>query len=310
MLRGGSFATDPVACRGTFRNWDYPIRRQIFAGFRTARDARRGGRLMCRHLAYLGPAGHAAVAALRPAARPGARSPGRRGGSGTARSTPTASASAGTPHGDPSPARYRRAGPIWTDPSFADLAAGHPQRGGARRGPVGHAPGTEPGEAGGRAVRRRPLAVQPQRASLAGWPGSAAGAALPRCRAARPARAGGPVRLGAAVGAACGTGSGREPRRARRSPARRRTWPRSGRSGRLNLLLTDGETIAATAAGDTLCYRAGPGRVLVASEPCDDEPGWTEVPDGSLLEATAAGVRSPRSAPGRASRAHAHRQRR
>jgi iron(II)-dependent oxidoreductase len=29
----------PVACRSTFRNWDYPIRRQIFSGFRTARDA-------------------------------------------------------------------------------------------------------------------------------------------------------------------------------------------------------------------------------------------------------------------------------
>lgn len=39
VLRGGSWATDPVACRATFRNWDYPIRRQIFAGFRTARDA-------------------------------------------------------------------------------------------------------------------------------------------------------------------------------------------------------------------------------------------------------------------------------
>ena len=39
MLRGGSFGVAPVACRGTFRNWDYPIRRQIFAGFRTARDA-------------------------------------------------------------------------------------------------------------------------------------------------------------------------------------------------------------------------------------------------------------------------------
>ena len=39
VLRGGSFAVDPVACRGTFRNWDYPVRRQIFAGFRTARDA-------------------------------------------------------------------------------------------------------------------------------------------------------------------------------------------------------------------------------------------------------------------------------
>ena len=42
VLRGGSFATDLVACRGTFRNWDYPIRRQIFAGFRCARDAAPG----------------------------------------------------------------------------------------------------------------------------------------------------------------------------------------------------------------------------------------------------------------------------
>ncbi len=38
VLRGGSFAVSPDACRGTFRNWDYPIRRQIFAGFRTARS--------------------------------------------------------------------------------------------------------------------------------------------------------------------------------------------------------------------------------------------------------------------------------
>ncbi|WP_148588825.1 ergothioneine biosynthesis protein EgtB [Streptomyces sp. WAC01526] len=39
VLRGGSFAVGPVACRGTFRNWDLPVRRQIFSGFRTARDA-------------------------------------------------------------------------------------------------------------------------------------------------------------------------------------------------------------------------------------------------------------------------------
>lgn len=39
VLRGGSWAVDKSACRGTFRNWDYPIRRQIFSGFRTARDA-------------------------------------------------------------------------------------------------------------------------------------------------------------------------------------------------------------------------------------------------------------------------------
>jgi iron(II)-dependent oxidoreductase len=39
VLRGGSFGTDPAAVRATFRNWDHPIRRQIFAGFRCARDA-------------------------------------------------------------------------------------------------------------------------------------------------------------------------------------------------------------------------------------------------------------------------------
>ena len=42
VLRGGSFGTDAAAIRGTFRNWDYPIRRQIFAGFRCARDAEPG----------------------------------------------------------------------------------------------------------------------------------------------------------------------------------------------------------------------------------------------------------------------------
>jgi len=39
VLRGGSWATSPAAVRTTFRNWDLPIRRQIFAGFRCARDA-------------------------------------------------------------------------------------------------------------------------------------------------------------------------------------------------------------------------------------------------------------------------------
>lgn len=39
VLRGGSWATRASLARGTFRNWDYPIRRQIFAGFRCAQDA-------------------------------------------------------------------------------------------------------------------------------------------------------------------------------------------------------------------------------------------------------------------------------
>ena len=38
VLRGGAWATRPGAIRNSFRNWDYPIRRQIFSGFRCASD--------------------------------------------------------------------------------------------------------------------------------------------------------------------------------------------------------------------------------------------------------------------------------
>jgi iron(II)-dependent oxidoreductase len=39
VLRGGSWATRARVITPTFRNWDYPQRRQIFSGFRIARDA-------------------------------------------------------------------------------------------------------------------------------------------------------------------------------------------------------------------------------------------------------------------------------
>lgn len=39
VLRGGSWATASMVARTTFRNWDLPRRRQIFAGFRCAKDA-------------------------------------------------------------------------------------------------------------------------------------------------------------------------------------------------------------------------------------------------------------------------------
>jgi iron(II)-dependent oxidoreductase len=39
VLRGGSWATRTRVVRNTMRNWDLPQRRQIFAGFRCARDA-------------------------------------------------------------------------------------------------------------------------------------------------------------------------------------------------------------------------------------------------------------------------------
>ncbi|KOX24145.1 class II glutamine amidotransferase [Nocardiopsis sp. NRRL B-16309] len=58
--------------------------------------------------------------------------------------------------------------------------------------------------------------------------------------------------------------------------------------GRYNLLASDGGTIVGTAAGDTLfTLREPDGGVFVASEPFDDAPGWREVPDGSVVVASA-----------------------
>lgn len=63
--------------------------------------------------------------------------------------------------------------------------------------------------------------------------------------------------------------------------------------GKLNLLLSDGEEITATAWGNSLFVLAGDGLasggVLVASEPLDDHAAWTQVPDGSVMCATLGG---------------------
>lgn len=58
--------------------------------------------------------------------------------------------------------------------------------------------------------------------------------------------------------------------------------------GRLNLMLTDGELLAATACGDTLYVQTslddnGAVGTVVASEPYDDEPGWQPVADRTLV---------------------------
>ncbi|MDQ6850889.1 MAG: ergothioneine biosynthesis protein EgtC [Actinomycetota bacterium] len=55
---------------------------------------------------------------------------------------------------------------------------------------------------------------------------------------------------------------------------------------RLNLLLTDGERILATTWGDTLCTLRTADGVVVASEPFDDNPNWTDVPDHCLVDVT------------------------
>lgn len=188
--------------------------------------------------------------------------------------------------GDPIPARYRRAGPIWADPSFADLA--RVTRSSAVLAAVRSATdGTEYGAAAA-APYTAGRWLFSHNGRIDGWPGAAAGlaAALPaadllaleaRCDSAlawalvlRRLRAGVPP--AAALGQVVAEFAGHE------------------LTGRFNFLLTDGEVIAATAAGDTLSYRAGDGSCVVASEPGDDEPGWTDVPDGSVLTATPAAV--------------------
>jgi gamma-glutamyl hercynylcysteine S-oxide hydrolase len=59
-------------------------------------------------------------------------------------------------------------------------------------------------------------------------------------------------------------------------------------SGRYNLLAADGRSLAATRYGDTLFIRRE-GGLVIASEPYDDEPGWEEVPDRSLVIADDSG---------------------
>ncbi len=59
---------------------------------------------------------------------------------------------------------------------------------------------------------------------------------------------------------------------------------------RLNLLLADGQRILATRWHDTLSVLAADNGVVVASEPYDDDPRWTDVPEHHLVEATADAV--------------------
>jgi gamma-glutamyl hercynylcysteine S-oxide hydrolase len=198
--------------------------------------------------------------------------------------------------GDPVPARFRRAGPIWADESFADLARVTRTR--ALLAAIRSATaGTEPGAAAAAPYSSGNWLFS-HNGAVPGWTQALAGVAagLPaadllaleaRCDSAliwalvlRRLRAG--ARLAEALAATV------------------TQLDTAGVPGRFNLLLTDGAVIAATAAGDTLCYRRGRRGVVVASEPGDDEPGWHDVPQDSLLEATAGSVLvRPISAAGR-----------
>lgn len=189
--------------------------------------------------------------------------------------------------GDPLPARYRRAGPIWADLSFTDLA--RVVRTEALLAAVRDA--TEPGADNEAAAA--PFAsgrwLFSHNGAVKGWPASLAGlaASLPATELlSLEARNDSALiwalvlhrlRAGDSLGQAL-------------ADTVRDTAAAAG-DCRLNLLLTDGRAVAATAWGDTLWYLAGSGgRLVVASEPYDDDPRWQEVPDRTLLTATRADV--------------------
>ncbi|MFE9538778.1 ergothioneine biosynthesis protein EgtC [Streptomyces sp. NPDC006691] len=185
--------------------------------------------------------------------------------------------------GDPAPARYRRSGPIWADPNFADLA--RVVRTGTLLAAVRDA--TEAGADGEAAAA--PFAsgrwLFSHNGALRNWPDGVAGLA-----AALPAEA--LLRLEARCDSAFvwalvlhRLNSGDAPGQALADTVAELAAATPG--SRLNLLLTDGGTITATAWGDTLWYLHTPGRsAVVASEPYDDDPHWREVPDRTLLTAS------------------------
>ena len=180
--------------------------------------------------------------------------------------------------GDPVPARYRRAVPIWGDPSLPDLA--RVTRSSAVLAAVRDATvGTALGEAAAAPFVSGSWLFS-HNGLLAGWPASAAGLARVEPLLALEAMTDSAF-LWALVVERLRSGTAPDIALAATIDA----VEAAGVTGRFNFLLTDGRTIVATTAGDTLWYRRADGDVTVASEPCDDEPGWAEVPDRQLLTA-------------------------
>jgi len=54
-------------------------------------------------------------------------------------------------------------------------------------------------------------------------------------------------------------------------------------NARLNILAANGSRMVATTWGDTLSMLRLPDGVVLASEPYDDDPGWSDIPDRHLV---------------------------
>ncbi|MEU0650674.1 ergothioneine biosynthesis protein EgtC [Streptomyces albogriseolus] len=189
--------------------------------------------------------------------------------------------------GDPVPARYRRAGPIWADLSFTDLA--RVVRTEALLAAVRDATLSGADAEAAAAPFASGAWLFSHNGAVPGWPGSLASpaAALPAEDLLSLEARNDSAFLWALVLARLRAGDTMGQALADTVAEVAEAVPEA----RLNLLLTDGATVAATAWGDTLWCLARPGGgTVVASEPYDDDPHWQEVPDRTLLAASRADV--------------------
>lgn len=186
----------------------------------------------------------------------------------------------------PEPVRYRRAQPIWTDASFASLAptVGSTCLLAAVRSAT---PGTSPDESAA-APYTHGRWLFSHNGVLDDWP-TARKVLAPETADVADARTGvdSALLFGLAVarwqgGAGLGAGL---------VAAARDALDCGG--GRLTMLACDGEALAGVVVGEPMWLRddtASGGGVTVASEPHDDDVGWRELADRTLVEATPAGL--------------------
>jgi gamma-glutamyl hercynylcysteine S-oxide hydrolase len=179
---------------------------------------------------------------------------------------------------DPQPARHRGDGPMWIDETFADLARviWAP----AILAAVRSATTGMPGGTAAAAPFRRGRYLFSHNGSLSGWPSTVdpLAAALPPQRLLSLDAATDSALLWALVAERLDAG---RPLGEALVHTVRAADHCAG--GRLNLLVTDGEAIAATRWGASLWWSATGTGVVVASEPHGDEAVWREVPDRHLL---------------------------
>ncbi|GAA1831387.1 ergothioneine biosynthesis protein EgtC [Pseudonocardia ailaonensis] len=249
---------------------------------------------MCRHLARIGPPASLAAVLLEPAHSLLHQSyaPADMRGGGTVNadgfgagwypdpvSGPASDPVPGAVSGPAGPTRYRSAQPIWSDASFAALAAS--VRTGAVLAAVRSATTGMPVVGTAAAPFAEGRWLFSHNGVVRGWPGSVAGLAarLPVTDL---------LTLDAPTDSAVLWALVRHRLRAGEEPGAvlAETVAEvavAAPGSRLNLLLTDGSTIWGTAWDHALSVRVADGEAIVASEPTDEGPGWQPVPEGHLV---------------------------